>query len=87
MLSTKVLLVNPGMVIESVGPIFTFYQKKKHMIEILFWLRLTDLGSFSVKDIYIFNDHTPLLISDSDFICLQSCIYWVLPPICRWVKV
>lgn len=50
---TKCSSFNPWMVFGSVGPVFTFYQKKNHMIHISFKLRLTGLGTFSVKNIYL----------------------------------
>ena len=40
------------MVFGSVGPVFSFYQKKNYTINYFFKLRLIGLGSFSVKNIY-----------------------------------
>ncbi len=49
---TLLVLFNPCMVFGSVGPFFTFYQKKKDTINYFFKLILIGLGSFSVKNIY-----------------------------------
>ena len=44
-------MLNPCMVFGSVGPVFSFYLKKKETINYFFNLKFIGFGSFSVKNI------------------------------------